>query len=94
MKRHWHTKPHGHEKCYGSTVIGERGQVVIPAEAREELNIQSGEKMIVFGNAKRGTVILIKSDIIARFADIFMRKSNFFDEMLGNKNNDNDTDPV
>jgi len=84
MMKHGHNG-HGHGKCYGSTVMGERGQVVIPAEAREELGIQSGEKMIVFGNAKKGAVILIKSDIMARFADLLFKKANFFDDLLGRK---------
>ena len=34
-----------HGKFYGSTVMGERGQVVIPAEAREEIGIKPGEKL-------------------------------------------------
>lgn len=80
----------GHGKCYGSTVMGERGQVVIPAEAREELDIKAGEKLIVFGNPKRGTVILIKSDIMARFADIFMKKAKFFDDLFGKGNDRED----
>ena len=89
MKHGHHGHGSSHGKCYGSTVMGERGQVVIPAEAREEIGIQAGEKMIVFGNPKRGTVILIKSDIMARFADLLFKKSNFFDELLGRKDKNN-----
>ncbi len=62
----------GHSKCYGSTVVGERGQVVIPAEAREELRIGPGEKLIVFGNPRRGMVVLFKGDIMARFTEALM----------------------
>jgi len=36
-------------KFYGTTVVGERGQAVIPAEAREALNLKKGEKLLVFG---------------------------------------------
>lgn len=83
----------GHGKCYGTTVVGERGQVVIPADAREELNIKAGEKLIVFGNPKRGIVILFKSDIMARFANLMMKKTKFFDEMFGHKRtNNNESD--
>lgn len=32
---------------YGSVTVGERGQIVIPAEARNELNIKPGDKLIV-----------------------------------------------
>ncbi len=35
-------------KFYGSTTVGERGQVVIPAEARRDLNISQGTKLLVF----------------------------------------------
>lgn len=32
----------------GSATVGERGQVVIPAEARERLDIKPGDKLLVF----------------------------------------------
>ncbi|MDD3284700.1 MAG: AbrB/MazE/SpoVT family DNA-binding domain-containing protein [Patescibacteria group bacterium] len=34
---------------YGTTTLGEKGQIVIPSEARNRLNIKKGEKMLVFG---------------------------------------------
>lgn len=34
---------------YGTTTLGEKGQIVIPSEARNKLNIKKGEKMLVFG---------------------------------------------
>ena len=71
---HGHGEYHKHGKCYGSTVVGERGQVVIPAEAREELDIQPGEKLVVFGNPRRGMVILLKGDIMARFTEALMSR--------------------
>jgi AbrB family looped-hinge helix DNA binding protein len=73
---------HHHGKFYGSTVMGERGQVVIPVEAREEIGIESGEKLVVFGNKRRGVVILFKSEVMTRFADMMFRKSRFFEEMF------------
>ena len=36
-------------KFYGTTTLGEKGQVVIPAEARQSLNLKKGEKLLVFG---------------------------------------------
>jgi len=71
-----------HGKCYGSTVMGERGQVVIPAEAREEIGVEPGEKLLVFGNPDRGVIIIFKSDIMARFADMMFKKASFFEEMF------------
>lgn len=32
---------------YGSVTVGERGQVVIPAEARAEMGIKPGDKLLV-----------------------------------------------
>ncbi|AGK55352.1 AbrB/MazE/SpoVT family DNA-binding domain-containing protein [Bacillus sp. 1NLA3E] len=70
-----------HGKIFGTTSVGERGQVVIPAEAREELNIKPGEKFVVFGDARKGTVILVKSEIMNKFANFFFNKSKRFEKM-------------
>jgi AbrB family looped-hinge helix DNA binding protein len=35
------------ECFYGSVTVGERGQIVIPAEARAALGIQPGDKLLV-----------------------------------------------
>ena len=40
---------HHHKHFYGTTTIGEKGQVVIPAEARKALKLRSGDKLLVFG---------------------------------------------
>lgn len=34
----------------GAATVGERGQVVIPAEARERLDIKPGDKLLVFAH--------------------------------------------
>jgi AbrB family looped-hinge helix DNA binding protein len=34
---------------YGVATIGSKGQIVIPAEARDEMGLQPGEKVIIFG---------------------------------------------
>ena len=34
---------------FGATTIGEKGQMVIPIEARKVMNIKKGEKLLVFG---------------------------------------------
>jgi AbrB family looped-hinge helix DNA binding protein len=81
-----------HGKFYGSTVMGERGQVVIPAEAREEIGIVPGEKLIVLGNKKRGVVILFKSDVMTKFADMMFRKAKFFEEMFNAPSEESEQD--
>ena len=42
------TKKNG-EQFYGATTVGEKGQVVIPSEARKAMGIKKGEKLLVFG---------------------------------------------
>ncbi|PIU24141.1 AbrB family transcriptional regulator [Candidatus Berkelbacteria bacterium CG08_land_8_20_14_0_20_39_8] len=42
---------------FGSTTMGERGQLVVPIEAREKLKIEKGEKLLVFGVHDKAIVI-------------------------------------
>jgi len=51
---------------YGTVKVGERGQIVIPKEAREQFNIKPGDSLIVFGRRKRG-IALVKADIMNNF---------------------------
>ena len=37
------------KEFYGTTTVGTKGQVVIPAEARKAMNLKDGEKLLVFG---------------------------------------------
>ena len=39
----------GHHVFYGLTTLGEKGQAVVPAEARRALKIKTGEKLLVLG---------------------------------------------
>src|SRR5581483_11378420 len=36
------------ECFYGAVTVGERGQIVIPAEARKEIGIQAGDKLLIW----------------------------------------------
>ena len=47
-------KFHG-PKVYGAVTVGERGQIVIPAQLRESFGVKAGDKLIVF--AKAGEII-------------------------------------
>jgi len=41
-------------KFYGSVTVSERGQIVIPADARRDFDIAAGDKLLVFGDLKAG----------------------------------------
>ncbi len=51
---------------YGTATVGERGQIVIPAEARKSANILPGDKVLVVGHPPNGLMIL-KMDAMKLF---------------------------
>lgn len=53
---------------YGSTVIGEKGQVVVPAEIREKFGIKPGDKFLVMAGKKMGAwgIILVKANMMSK----------------------------
>lgn len=53
-----------HGKIYGSTTVGERGQIVVPAEARKDLGFGVGQKIIVMSHG-RG-LLLLRADVVAQ----------------------------
>lgn len=40
---------HDKSTFYGTATVGTKGQIVIPAEAREELKLKEGDKVVVIG---------------------------------------------
>jgi AbrB family looped-hinge helix DNA binding protein len=60
-------KPHM-PKMYGTVTIGERGQVVIPAEARKQFRLKGGDKLIVFANGE-GPIALFPSEHFTQFLE-------------------------
>jgi len=56
------------KKFYGSVTVGERGQVVIPASARTQLNIRQGEKLLVF-KMKDDAILFSKASGVEKFVE-------------------------
>ncbi|NVM56136.1 MAG: AbrB/MazE/SpoVT family DNA-binding domain-containing protein [Candidatus Helarchaeota archaeon] len=48
---------------YGMVKVGERGQIVIPKEAREQFDIKPGDQVLVVGDIKKG-IAIVKADIM------------------------------
>lgn len=55
-----------HNRFLGSATVGERGQIVIPADARREFGLEIGEKIMVFASRHGSGLILIKADQVTR----------------------------
>jgi AbrB family looped-hinge helix DNA binding protein len=59
------------DKFYGSVTVGERGQIVIPAEARAELGVQPGDKLLVMQHPMHKGLMIFKIDAMRQFLDEF-----------------------
>ncbi|HMS93524.1 MAG TPA: AbrB/MazE/SpoVT family DNA-binding domain-containing protein [Candidatus Saccharibacteria bacterium] len=57
------------KKLYGTATVGTKGQVVIPADAREELDIQAGDRLYVVGSEKGQFVGFIKEEQLRKMID-------------------------
>lgn len=51
-------------KCYGSTAVGGHGQMVIPIEARRELDMEAGTKLLAFNFFEGRALLLLKADTV------------------------------
>lgn len=58
-------KPMG--KYAWTAKVGEKGQIVIPKEAREVFGIRPGDTLLVLGDIERG-LALVKNDAFMQFA--------------------------
>ncbi len=54
---------------YGSVTVGERGQVVVPAEARKAHRLQPGDKLLVFHHPHIRGLVLAKVDDVRAIMD-------------------------
>ncbi len=69
-------------KFYGSTTVGERGQVVIPAEARRDFQITPATKLLVFGSPHGEGLIFTKAESVTEFLTRAMSMLTRLEEML------------
>ena len=58
---------------FGTAKVGEKGQIVIPKEARKVFGIDAGDTLLILGDEKNG-IIVTKPDVIETIAE----------EILGN----------
>lgn len=53
------TQPKG--KYAWTVTVGEKGQIVIPKQAREVFDIKPGDTLVMLGDTKRGLALPLKS---------------------------------
>lgn len=72
-------------KLYGIVTIGERGQVVIPVQARKELGLEPSAKLLVFGKPHGdGSLILTRAESVTNIVAKAMSYLTEVEEMLKN----------
>ena len=60
---------------FGICKVGEKGQIVIPKDARKIFDIKSGDSLVLFGDEKRG-LALVKADVFTGVAESLMGEDN------------------
>lgn len=63
------------DKYIGICKVGEKGQIVIPKEARDMFDINPGDSIIVLCDKKKG-IALVKSDVIEDLSDKIFPKGD------------------
>lgn len=63
-------------KFIWTTKLGEKGQIVIPKEAREIFNLNKGDSLLLFGDTERGIAIGKREDYLAFAEKIFDSKGD------------------
>jgi AbrB family looped-hinge helix DNA binding protein len=71
-------------KLYGSAKVGERGQIVIPQDARVELGLRTGDKLLAFGGPSgANAIVFIKEESFSPILAEVARKMSAWESVLG-----------
>ena len=54
------------ELFYGTVTVGERGQIVVPAQARADLDINPGDKLLVFSDPHHTGLMVVNVANVGR----------------------------
>lgn len=74
--------PGGIDECFfGSVTVGERGQIVIPAEARAELGIKAGDKLLVMRHPVFEGLMIARFEAVKGYYDEFYRHAERFKDV-------------
>lgn len=57
------------KKLLGTATVGTKGQIVIPANAREEFGIHAGDCLYVVGITGKNALVLIKEEQMSHFIE-------------------------
>ena len=63
------------DKYVGISKVGEKGQIVIPKEARDMFDIKPGDSIVVLCDKKKGMAI-VKANVLEDSIDKFIPKGD------------------
>lgn len=75
-------KPKG--KHAWTAKVGEKGQIVIPKEAREIFNIKPGDTLLLLGDEDQG-IAIVKNELFKQLAKVVFNEKEDMDEEKGDK---------
>lgn len=71
---------------FGTVKVGERGQIVIPKEARDKFSIGPGDSLLILGDENKG-IAIVKEDLMKNFALKILEGMSYVKEKVrGEKN--------
>lgn len=68
-------------KLYGTATVGTKGQIVIPAEAREELGIKPGDRLYVVNAMHDMGIVFLKEECLESMVEHLTAQVENFREM-------------
>ena len=69
-------------KCYGSAMVGPRGQLVVPVEGRRELGIDVGTKLLAFNLFQGRGLLFVKVEAVEELLNVMSQRVSEFVELL------------
>lgn len=58
---------------FGSVTLSERGQIVIPKEARELFNLECGDRILILGDENQGLALIKEAEFINNMNAVLSR---------------------
>ena len=77
---------------YGAVTVGERGQIAIPAEARRELEIAPGTKLVVLGGPDKRLLMMLKAEAVTEILTHTTALLSQFEQVLKTDNTESSKD--
>ena len=63
-------------KFYGSTTVGERGQIVLPVKLRNDFKINKGDKLVVIGHPGTNHISLFNEESMNKYLEMISENIN------------------